>query len=161
MCAQRRLISLGIRRVWSESSLCAQLVAKNPSFFHADSEDWSDWADAQADLSLRWAHMSFCWFCHEAAQFQLSAQWVRTYCMVKGFCKTRRSCVSNRRVLRGRPTGKPLGQWTWKFMRINIQWTRLWLSNPIISILVPVLKQKINEKTWNGLILSDLFPLQL
>ena len=29
---------------------------------------WSDWADAQADLSLRWAHMSVCWFCHEAAQ---------------------------------------------------------------------------------------------
>ena len=28
---------------------------------------WSDWADAQADLSLRWAHRSFCWFCHEAA----------------------------------------------------------------------------------------------
>ena len=26
---------------------------------------WSDWADA---LSLRWAHMAFCWFCHEAAQ---------------------------------------------------------------------------------------------
>ena len=29
---------------------------------------WSDWADAYADLSLRWAHMPFCWFCHEAAQ---------------------------------------------------------------------------------------------
>ena len=28
----------------------------------------SDWAEAQADLSLRWAHMPFCWFCHEAAQ---------------------------------------------------------------------------------------------
>ena len=32
------------------------------------SEDWSDWADAQADLSLRWVHRSFCWFCHTAAQ---------------------------------------------------------------------------------------------
>ena len=29
---------------------------------------WSDWADAMADLSLRWAHMPFCWFCHEAAR---------------------------------------------------------------------------------------------
>ena len=29
---------------------------------------WSDWADAQADLSLRGAHRSFCWFCHEVAQ---------------------------------------------------------------------------------------------
>ena len=28
---------------------------------------WSDWADAQADLSLRWAHIPLCWFCREAA----------------------------------------------------------------------------------------------
>ena len=32
-------IILGIRPVWSESSLCAQLVAKDPSYLHADSED--------------------------------------------------------------------------------------------------------------------------
>ena len=32
-------ISLGIRPVWSESSPCAQWVAKVPSFLHADSED--------------------------------------------------------------------------------------------------------------------------
>ena len=32
-------ISLGIRPVWSESSLFAQWVAKDPSFPHADSED--------------------------------------------------------------------------------------------------------------------------
>ena len=31
--------SLGIRPVWSQSSLCAQWVAKDPSFLHADSED--------------------------------------------------------------------------------------------------------------------------
>ena len=31
-------ISLGIRPVWSESSLCAQCVAKDPRFLHADSE---------------------------------------------------------------------------------------------------------------------------
>ena len=29
---------------------------------------WSDWSGAQADLSLRWVHRSFCWFYHEAAQ---------------------------------------------------------------------------------------------
>ena len=28
---------------------------------------WSDWTDAQADLSLHWAHMSFCCFCRAAA----------------------------------------------------------------------------------------------
>ena len=27
----------------------------------------ADWVDAQADLRLRWAHMPFSWFCHEAA----------------------------------------------------------------------------------------------
>ena len=32
-------ISLDIRPVWSESSLCAQWLAKDPSFLHADSED--------------------------------------------------------------------------------------------------------------------------
>ena len=32
------------------------------------SEDWSDWRDAQADMSLHWAHRSFCWFCHASAQ---------------------------------------------------------------------------------------------
>ena len=33
-------ISLGIRPVWSESSLCTQWVAKDPSFLHADSKDF-------------------------------------------------------------------------------------------------------------------------
>ena len=32
-------ISLGIRPVWSESSLCTQWVAKGPSYLHADSEN--------------------------------------------------------------------------------------------------------------------------
>ena len=32
-------LSLGIRPVWSESSLCAQWVAKDPSFLYADSKD--------------------------------------------------------------------------------------------------------------------------
>ena len=66
-------ISLGI---WSESMLCASWVAKDPSFLHADSEDWSDWADAQVELSLRWAHMPFCLFWHEAAHMDFSASHV-------------------------------------------------------------------------------------
>ena len=60
-------ISLDIRIVWSESSLCAEWVAKDPRCLHADSEDWSDWADAQADRSLPWAHVPFCWFSLVAA----------------------------------------------------------------------------------------------
>ena len=30
----------------------------------------SDWADAQADLTLCGMHRSFCWFCHEAAHMK-------------------------------------------------------------------------------------------
>ena len=55
-------ISLGICPVWLQFLLCAQWVAKNPRFLHAGSEDWSDWADAQADPSLRWAHSHFVGF---------------------------------------------------------------------------------------------------
>ena len=29
---------------------------------------WSDWADAQADLSRRWAHITLCWFSRVTAQ---------------------------------------------------------------------------------------------
>ena len=35
----KKKISLGIRPVWSESSLCAKWVDKGPRFLHADSED--------------------------------------------------------------------------------------------------------------------------
>ena len=37
---------------------------------------WSDWANAQADLSLRCAHMPFCWFCHAVAQMILVWSWM-------------------------------------------------------------------------------------
>ena len=49
-------ISLGIRPVWSESSLSAWRKLGSLATHWAQSDDWSDWADAQADLSLRWAH---------------------------------------------------------------------------------------------------------
>ena len=35
------------------------IVVEDPSFLHANT---------QADLSLCWVHMPFCWFCHEVAQ---------------------------------------------------------------------------------------------
>ena len=61
-------INLGIRPVWSESSLCAQWAAKGPSFLLADSEDSDQtgrmprliWVFAGRTLTLL--------FCHEAAQ---------------------------------------------------------------------------------------------
>ena len=48
LCAQRRLRSAWASAQTDQSSLCAQWVAKDPSFLHADSEDWSDWVNAQA-----------------------------------------------------------------------------------------------------------------
>ena len=39
MCAQRRLVSAWTSAQSDQSSLCAQWVAKDPSFLHADSED--------------------------------------------------------------------------------------------------------------------------
>ena len=44
-------IQINLDPVWSEASLCAHWVAMDSSFLHANSEDWSDWVDAQADLS--------------------------------------------------------------------------------------------------------------
>ena len=46
LCAQRRLSSGWAFAQSHQSSVCAQWVAKDPSFLHADCEDWSDWADA-------------------------------------------------------------------------------------------------------------------
>ena len=34
---------------------------------------WSDWADAQADPNLRWAHSSFCLFCRAVAHLVLTS----------------------------------------------------------------------------------------
>ena len=63
-------ISLGIRPVWSESSLSAWRNLGSLATHWAHSEDWSDWADALADLSFRWTHTHFCWSCHVVAHMR-------------------------------------------------------------------------------------------
>ena len=59
MCAQRRdrsawavwsVSAVGMKKAWVLSYPLSTLQRL-----------WSDWADAQADLSFRWAHMPFCW----------------------------------------------------------------------------------------------------
>ena len=64
-------ISLGIRPVWSESLLSTWRNIGSLTTYWVQSEHWSDWADAQVDLSLCWVHMSFYWFCHAAAHIYL------------------------------------------------------------------------------------------
>ena len=61
-------------RRWSFSKKCSSVGIRcsNGIFWNAISVLASlqpqELTDAQADLSLRWAHMRLCWFCHEAAQ---------------------------------------------------------------------------------------------
>ena len=56
-------------------------------FLHADSEDSNQdlfyrlLADAQADLSFRWAHMSFCWFCCAVAHIQSFNEDHKNHCL--------------------------------------------------------------------------------
>ena len=71
MCTQRRLRSQpwhlpSLIRVFTVHMKKAWVLSYPLS---AQQRLWSDWVDAQADLSLHWAHMPFCWFCHEVAQF--------------------------------------------------------------------------------------------
>ena len=76
-------IDLGIRLVWSESvRMKKALVLSYP--LNAQRRLWSDWADAQADLSLRLAHMPFCRFCRALAQF---------YSSPLPFCASKRLCI--------------------------------------------------------------------
>ena len=61
-------ISLGIRQS-DQSQRCSPETKLGPKLpIERQRRRWSDWVDAQADLSLRWAQKSFCWVCHEVAQ---------------------------------------------------------------------------------------------
>ena len=81
LCAQGRLRPARASPVWLESSLCAQWVAKDPSFLHAGSEDsdQTGWISlirlggcpGWSDSSLG-AH-SLCWCCHVAAHLHCLA----------------------------------------------------------------------------------------
>ena len=67
MCAPAKTqISLGIHPVWSKSSLSAwRKLGSLATLLNAH---------AQADLSLRYAHSSFCWFCHTAAHIWATSE---------------------------------------------------------------------------------------
>ena len=51
-----RVFAVRMKKAWVLSYLLS-----------AEQRLWSDWANAQADLSLRWAHMPFCRLCHALA----------------------------------------------------------------------------------------------
>ena len=58
VCAQRRQISLGIQVF----AICMKKAWVRSYPLSAQQRLWSDWVDAQADLSLRWAHTHFVGF---------------------------------------------------------------------------------------------------
>ena len=60
-------ISLGIRLVWSVFAVRMKKAGVLSYPLSAQRSLWSDWADAQANLSSLGAQ-SFCCFCHEVAQ---------------------------------------------------------------------------------------------
>ena len=59
-------ISLAICPVWSVFAVRMKEAWVLSYPLSAQRRLWSDWVDAQADLSLHWAQ-SFCWFCHKVA----------------------------------------------------------------------------------------------
>ena len=60
----------------------SRLVTKPTKWHVAHSEDWSDWADAQADLSLRWAHSHFVGFVMRQLNCTQSCAWLCKWWML-------------------------------------------------------------------------------
>ena len=60
-------ISLGICPVWSVFAVCMKKYWVLSYPLSTQHRHWSDWVDAQADLSLGLVHMPFCRLCHELA----------------------------------------------------------------------------------------------
>ena len=59
VCPAKTQISLGIRPVWSVFAVRMKKAWVLSYPLSAQRRLWSDWADAQADRSLRWAHTHF------------------------------------------------------------------------------------------------------
>ena len=58
---------LPVRPAKTQISLSSAQSDQSPCCPHE--ETLGHFLASQADLSLRWAHMPFCWFCHDAAHF--------------------------------------------------------------------------------------------
>ena len=88
MCSAKTQISLVIRPVWSEFSLSAwrKLGSLSTDWAHSEDSDQTHCADAQADLSLRWAHSHFVGFVMRwLMYFQRYRVWFRAaYCIAGG-----------------------------------------------------------------------------
>ena len=101
-------ISLGIRPVWSVFAVRIKKAWVFSYPFSAQRRLWSDWADAQDDLSLRWAHSHFVgfvmlrlilWMCDGCFVGDMDVLWMTwTVCgymwsMCWGWCDVFCGCV--------------------------------------------------------------------
>ena len=81
-----KMIRLGIRPAWSESSLRAQCPAESSHEMSAKWRLWSDWVDAQADLSLRWAISHFVGFVMRLLKFWILDYYGTIYTILQFWC---------------------------------------------------------------------------
>ena len=81
---------------------------------------WSDWADAQVDLSLRWVHMPFCWFCHEAAQL-VCACITFVELLLKFYVK-----VSQNGLYRGNRLSESIYIWVMSYLEGLLSFHKFW-----------------------------------
>ena len=89
-------ISLGIRLVWSESSLSAWRNLGSLATHWAHSEDWSDWADTQAKLSLRWVHSHFGVFsCRGSSVILFKVSFIDVFQQFEDNIRKNRSVMTN------------------------------------------------------------------
>ena len=70
MCAQQILRSIWASAQSDQSVFAVHMRKAEVAIIRAHSEPYDE--TGQADLSLRWAQRSFCWFCHEATHFTSS-----------------------------------------------------------------------------------------
>ena len=95
---------------------------------------WSDWEDAQADLSLRWAHSHFVGFVMSRL-ISISSEYSKDH-------GPRQSCRQHRQIVWR--FEQPSDQWSyvqpWKWLCGNITWTRRsqtrTVVGPVMSSLV-------------------------
>ena len=70
ICITGEMSRVMTKSAQSDQSLCCRMKKPWTLSYPVSTQRrlWSDWGDAQDDMSLCWAHRSFCWFCHDVAQ---------------------------------------------------------------------------------------------
>ena len=129
------------------SSICPPWIAKDPSFLHADSEDWSGWADTQADLSLHWAHMPFCWLCHALAYYSGWYEYKRFIYQLLFIHDYRRMSKKNpmASILQGLITFLSLDQGVNRYVSLyeNIVFFSFWVSIEVVYLCLIISEKKV------------------